>query len=292
MFDDDVSVVDIVDTFLDDIRVLLTYLNVILVLVLCAFPSSVNFEVFNIFAWITFAVAIFDVILTVLYIIAGFFTDNIGGSIASLISNVIEVGVSIWFTTIILNLFELQLPLIFEIAIAVTIFCIMSLLISTITRFGFASFIENIRLILIFAILVVGMYNIFQLDISAPITQAFNKLWDILVYFIAGILIVDVILCIVDLIIGEKNFGDFVTQLLNIIVFVALVAGTYFAEEIFAAFSDIVGIGDVIVNWSFNTKLFVGFSAYVITDLTLAVPINLVSNIVDLVVEVVGEAIS
>lgn len=286
MFDDEVSAINIIDGLIDDARVLLVFLNVILIFALCISSSLINTRLFNIFAWITVIIASIDLLLTIIDVISGFWGENLVGSIVALVINTAITAVSVWALIKTLNYINIQLSLIYKISIGATIFCVLSLVVSTITQFNLEAFIENIRLILIFSILIVGMYNILQLNFNGTVSSVFAEIGNYLIYIICGIIVFDIILCIIDLVKGiadSFDIGDLIMLLLNLIIFATLAVGTFFADKLVTFLGDRIALNNVLINYSFSTKLFVGFILYVLIDLAISVPLNLISNIADVI---------
>ena len=156
---------------------------------------------------------------------------------------------------------------------------------STITQWSAEVLFENIRLVLIFAIVIMGMYNLLNVNIGGKVFDWIGKISSVLTYIIGGIVIVDAVLCIVDFfkgLSGGINGWDIVTLVLNIIIFTSLVLGVINAEKLFDLFLNIFNLNSVAETYSFSNKLLIGFMAYAAVDLVLAVPINLLSNIADI----------
>lgn len=280
--DDEVSIMNIIDDFIDDIKVLIVFLAFILFPFYFAFNELVNVTFLNIISWIIIALAVMDLVMTIVDIVIGFLDENFGGSIISIVVNLIFIGLSIWFAFVIISFFSERLSLLYSITIGVIIFNILSLIIAAITL-DITTILESVRLILIFAIVIVGLYNILAFNINQQITEFFGLLYDILIYFIFGILLFDIVLCIIDFVKGLHdglNIGDFIAIILNIIIFCTLILCTIFSNGIFVLiFKNI----EIIKNFTFTIKLFIGFVLYVIVDLSLAVIVNFISKIVDLV---------
>ena len=108
MFDDEVSAINIIDGLIDDARVLLVFLNVILIFALCISSSLINTRLFNIFAWITVIIASIDLLLTIIDVISGFWGENLVGSLVALVINTAITAVSVWALIKTLNYTNIQ----------------------------------------------------------------------------------------------------------------------------------------------------------------------------------------
>lgn len=281
---DELSVINIIDGFLDDGKVFVAFVNVILLSTLLISQSLVNVTLYNIFSWITVVIMAIDVILMIVDVLSGFWEGSVFGSIRSIVINIVLVVLSVWITNKTVQYTEVQLPLLYVIAIGITVFWILSLILSTITQFKIGVLIENIRLLAVFAIAIVGMYGLLGANFGASVQSFFDKASSASLYILGGVVLLDIVLCVIDFIAGLREglgFGDIITLVLNLIVFGAAVLGYLFAEQLSAHFSSSIGI-DLNLSPE-GASVFVAFIVYVAVDLLLAIPINLISKTGDLI---------
>lgn len=284
MDDENVSIINIIDGIVDDARVFVIYLNVILMTSLFISVDLTNTSFFYIMSWITIVITALDVLLTVIDVVGAFIDGDFGEGFFSSVINVAIISISIIVALKFIDLTGVQLSHISLISVGATVFCLLSLIFSTIIHWSVL--FENIRLVLIFCIVIVGMYNLFGANIGGQVSDYFVKIGSVMSYIIGGIIVIDFVLCLVDLfkgVIDDFNGWDILTIVLNVIIFASLVLGVIFAEDLFDLFLDIFNLKNITITISFSNRLLIGFILYIAVDLLLAVLINLLSNIGDIV---------
>ena len=122
MDDENISFVDIIDCFIDDARVLVIYINVILMMLLFVSADLSNTTFFNIMAWITVVITAIDVLLTIIDVIGGFANGNIGGGIISSIINAVIISIAVTIAAKFVDLTGVQLSQLGLIAVGATVF--------------------------------------------------------------------------------------------------------------------------------------------------------------------------
>ena len=125
-------------------------------------------------------------------------------------------------------------------------------------------------------------HSIFSIKGNTLISEILDLVYEIAPWLAGGVLLVDLVLCIVDFFMGVYkgiDAGDVFSWVVNVVIYLSLIAGCVFAESLLS------GLFGISRSLTFADKLGVAFEVYCVVDLLLAVPINLFSNIYEIVEE-------
>ena len=278
----DVSPIEIIDVVIDDVRSFFVVLSTILLARVFSGVANTDIWVYKVVSWAVIIVTGVDIILFIMDFLSGFF-ENLWGSIGTLVINAIILIGSALLTMRLLKQTSIKMELLYQIMLGATIFNVMSLIWSTITNvFNFGDLVECIRLLLMVVVILAYSHSIFSIKGNTLISEILDLVYEIAPWLAGGVLLVDLVLCIVDFFMGVYkgiDAGDIFSWVVNVVIYLSLIAGCIFAESLLS------GLFGISRSLTFVDKLGVAFAVYCVVDLLLAVPINLFSNIYEIVEE-------
>lgn len=278
----DVSIIEIIDGVIDDIRSLFVVLSTILLARIFSGVSNTDTWVYKVVSWAVIIVTGLDIILFIMDFLSGFF-ENPLGSIGTLVINAIFLIGGALLTILLLKKTTIKIELLYQIMLGATIFNIISLIWSTVSNvFNFGDLVECIRLLLMVVVILAYSHSIFSISGNNLIAQILDLVYEAAPWLVGGVVLIDLVLCIVDFFMGVYkgiDVGDIFSLVVNVVIYLSLIVSYIFAESLLS------GLFGISRSLTFVDKLGVAFAVYCVVDLLLAVPINLFSNIYELVEE-------
>ncbi len=278
----DVSIIEIIDGVIDDIRSLFVVLSTILLARIFSGVSNTDTWVYKVVSWAVIIVTGLDIILFIMDFLSGFF-ENPLGSIGTLVINAIFLIGGALLTILLLKKTTIKIELLYQIMLGATIFNIISLIWSTVSNvFNFGDLVECIRLLLMVVVILAYSHSIFSIAGNNLIAQILDLVYEAAPWLVGGVVLIDLVLCIVDFFMGVYkgiDAGDIFSLVVNVVIYLSLIVSYIFAESLLS------GLFGISRSLTFVDKLGVAFAVYCVVDLLLAVPINLFSNIYELVEE-------
>lgn len=263
-----------IDSLIDDIRTVVTLILTIMILLAISNLDLKLLSYLPVFRNIYYLIMGIDAILLIISIIVGIVTSRFGSVAFDVFANgAIIAGAYFLMKYINSNIVDLGANYLVCILITTSF---LATAISSISEFDFSdalgsveAFVESVRIIAIFSVVVLlftNKLNIYQFNMD--IVKVYT--WIVII-----VLAFDLILVVVDLImgLGDFSFGDFLTILLNIVVFGSFLVGYFFSNKIIGV------IGIDITLTSFNEKIAFAFIMYFLVDLTLSIPLNAISSL-------------
>ena len=276
------------DGLTDDVKVFLTLLLTIVCAVLMGNNTSVlENKVTEFVSAVLFLLILVDIAIYAINLLISIFTNGVVSSLLSLLINIIPLIATIIALPFLIDWY----PALDSSHVFVTLYSLFTLVASLFNGFSFDEededdddeegivwgLIEKVRLIAIVAVIIIFFAcktNVVFFD---------DSVFEIAFVATCIILAFDVILCIVDWFsTDEHNGGDIMTLCLNAILFTALIVFVIWGNDFSQALLPTLGIVAIPLT-SFSEHLVFAFILYVMFDILFAIPVNILSGLVDLV---------
>lgn len=283
---------NVIDGLLDDIKILLT---IILTIAGVAFISGIEAVneayLVNYVGLILFVLILIDLLLYLLNLLYSIFANGILSTLGSLIINLIPFVI----TFFVLVLLQTSCPTLgnFE-AAPFVLYSLVLIAFSLFTSsssdeededdedaedwggaFKFLVFYEKLRLIAVIVSICLFLFYELQGSPSASLLIA-----SLVISMI--IMISDIVLIVVDFRLGDGEAFDYITLVLNCVLIVGFIVFVFCGHLFSKPLLSLIGLPNIDLS-SLTQKLCFGFILYVIIDILLSIPINIISGVSDIV---------